>query len=338
MEFQEFFQKSLFLDLEIDKTGKIYDVGAFLGKETFRRNQGDNPKEVLWDLNAFASKASFLVGHNILDHDLPRIRDACPDLSLLTLPAVDTLLLSPLAFPENPYHRLIKDYKLLKDSQNDPVADCRLAAEVLKDEWGSFKKGAATGSDLLSFYRFCFSGLPHAHGVVGFFDAIGANVISKEVALKIFQKKTKGLICTDGFQKHITPYFKSVDKSLPLSYCLAWLCVSGGNSILPHWVRNRFPKISPLLHLLRDKPCGKDSCGYCFTAHNPVSGLKKYFGFNEFRKTPATKEGKSLQQEIVTSAAKGDSLFALLPTGGGKSICFQLPALMRHHRCGSSPL
>jgi len=34
----------------------------------------------------------------------------------------DTLYLSPLAFPENPYHKLIKNYKLIKNSKNNPVA------------------------------------------------------------------------------------------------------------------------------------------------------------------------------------------------------------------------
>src|SRR6185369_8162704 len=48
--------------------------------------------------------------------------------------------------------------------------------------------------------------------------------------------------------------------------------------------------------------------------------LKKYFGFDQFR---------SLQEEIVTDALAGRDVFALMPTGGGKSICYQLPALLR---------
>ncbi len=52
--------------------------------------------------------------------------------------------------------------------------------------------------------------------------------------------------------------------------------------------------------------------------------LKKYWGFSAFR---------SLQEEIIHSVVKGNDTLALLPTGGGKSICFQVPAMMMDGIC-----
>src|SRR5256886_12560463 len=51
-----------------------------------------------------------------------------------------------------------------------------------------------------------------------------------------------------------------------------------------------------------------------------AGALKQHFGFDAFR---------PLQAEIIADALAGRDVFALLPTGGGKSLCFQLPALIR---------
>ncbi|ADV49958.1 ATP-dependent DNA helicase RecQ [Cellulophaga algicola DSM 14237] len=50
------------------------------------------------------------------------------------------------------------------------------------------------------------------------------------------------------------------------------------------------------------------------------SSLKKYFGFSEF---------KGLQESVITSILEGKNCFVVMPTGGGKSLCYQLPALMQ---------
>ena len=52
----------------------------------------------------------------------------------------------------------------------------------------------------------------------------------------------------------------------------------------------------------------------------PLEILGKYWGYGSFR---------PMQQEIVDAALQGRDVLAILPTGGGKSVCFQVPALMK---------
>lgn len=57
---------------------------------------------------------------------------------------------------------------------------------------------------------------------------------------------------------------------------------------------------------------------------HPINILERYWNFTSF---------KPLQEEIIEAVLEGEDVFALLPTGGGKSICFQIPALAKEGIC-----
>ncbi|MDG1475973.1 MAG: DEAD/DEAH box helicase, partial [Vicingaceae bacterium] len=50
-----------------------------------------------------------------------------------------------------------------------------------------------------------------------------------------------------------------------------------------------------------------------------TDSLKKHFGFNTF---------KGDQEEVIQNLLEGNDSFVIMPTGGGKSLCYQLPALI----------
>lgn len=103
------------IDVEVRlKDHKIHDIGAL-------RQDGaiyhQSSKEKLFE---FLNDTDYLCGHNIIHHDAKYLFTDKTCRWLL----VDTLYLSPLLFPERPYHRLIKDDKLLSEQMNNPVNDC----------------------------------------------------------------------------------------------------------------------------------------------------------------------------------------------------------------------
>jgi ATP-dependent DNA helicase RecQ len=116
-----FISGAVALDLELHpETGMLLKIGAVKPNsgETLSFQGQFQHVRALAELDVFCRGATFLIGHNISRHDLPYLKMHDPNLALCTLPLIDTLFLSPLAFPKNPYHRLIKDYKIVKETVN----------------------------------------------------------------------------------------------------------------------------------------------------------------------------------------------------------------------------
>ena len=80
-------------------------------------------------LNFSAARIIYGV-HNIIHHDAKYLFTDKTCQCIL----VDTLYISPLLFPERPYHKLLKDDKLISVQMNNPVNDCEKAKALLLDE------------------------------------------------------------------------------------------------------------------------------------------------------------------------------------------------------------
>ena len=326
----------LSLDLEVRVRDSRIRAFAGVRPDTGQSLTFPSPRRNLaWalnDLDDLANGADFLLGHNVIAFDLPHLRAANPDLRLLRLPAVDTLRLNPLAFPRNPYHHLVKHYQdshLRRGSINDPELDAGLTLQVFRDQLKALRDAPP---DLLTAWHW----LTTMDGEDGFDKVFSflrnSSMPSDADARRAIHARLDGTSCR-AQAREVMAYLSR--HSWELSYALAWLSVSGGNSVMPPWVRHQFPEAGRLVRRLRDTACTEPDCDWCRERHDARKELTRWFSFDDFRPEPPDDDGSPLQQTIVETAMAGKHVLGILPTGAGKSVCYQLPALSRYDKTGA---
>jgi ATP-dependent DNA helicase RecQ len=331
-----FAPRCLSIDLEVGlRDSRIHSFAAVRGDKpdaSLHFKQG-KLLAALEKLDALAEGASFLLGHNLIAFDLPYLAAAKPDLRLLQLPVVDTLRLNPLAFPRNPYHHLVKHYQdgqLKRGRLNDPLLDAQLTLEVFRNQHEALAK---TSPDLtLAWHWLTTVGSPGS-GLDSFFSTLRKHTRPTDgEAIAAIGRQLAGQACQTHAAAILTD---AATHGWSLAYALAWLSVAGGNSVMPPWVRHQFPQAGVLIKRLRDTACADPACKWCREKHNAQKELAHWFGFKEFRPEPADDDGRPLQQSIVEAAMRGEHVLAILPTGTGKSLCYQMPALSRFDKTGA---
>ncbi|MCB1335956.1 MAG: RecQ family ATP-dependent DNA helicase [Maritimibacter sp.] len=328
------------VDLEVDpKSARIFDFAAVSLDEAapVTRGKGDVDAALL-RLETHCQDFDHVIGHNILRHDLPHLAAASPRFASLAEAPIDTLWLNPLAFPRNPYHHLVKHYhdgRLQSGHVNDPEQDARLVFEVLKDQIDAFERLNATTPDALTAYHFFSTRGPRTGGFNALFRHIrGTGTPSEIEARAAVTRLLRGQACmarlSDAFESIRDPA-----RSWPLAYALSWISVAGGDSVMPPWVRMQFPNAARIVRKLREEGCNNPTCIWCSEQNDPRLALQRWFGFENFRPEPADESGRPLQERIVADAMARRSLLGILPTGTGKSICYQIPALSRYDKTGA---
>ena len=327
----------LSLDLEVGgKDGRIHALGAVRADDGRRLvHSGQGLAGALAKFDDLAGGASFVLGHNVIAFDLPHLAAVKPDLGLLKLPVIDTLRLSPLAFPRNPYHRLVKHYQdggLRRGRLNDPELDARLALELFRDQRNALKEASP---DLLAAWHWLVVREPGGadRALDDLFSELrGSRRPSDAEVRAAMGRELRGKACGSHGRKIL----ENAEKvRWPMAYAMAWLSVSGGNSVMPPWVRHQFPAAGRLVRRLRDTACTDPGCGWCRERHDARKELKRWFGFDGFRPEPADGNGHPMQQAIVEEAMAGNHVLGILPTGAGKSLCYQIPALSRYDKTGA---
>ncbi len=327
--------RCLSLDLEVSVQDSRIRALAGVRSDSDRsliHSSGKGLAGALNDLDALAEGADFLLGHNLVAFDLPHLRAVDPALRLLRLPAVDTLMLNPLAFPRNPYHHLVKHYQdgqLNRGRVNDPELDARLTLDVFRNQLKAFHD---MPSDLLTAWHWLTTRKDGAGFDMVFSHLRGSLEPSDWEAYRAIRARLDGKSCWTRAREILA---NAPSRGWELAYVLAWLSVSGGNSVMPPWVRHQFPNAGRMVRHLRDNACSDSGCDWCSERHNARKELKHWFGFDDFRAEPADESGTPMQRSIIESAMAGENVLGILPTGAGKSLCYQIPALSRYDKTGA---
>ena len=294
-----------FIDTEVaPKTKQVKDIGAIrYDGAKFHKNSGD-------ELTDFLKGIQFVCGHFITQHDIKYIGNWIERAGISTGNIIDTLYWSPLLFPSKPYHALLKDDKLQTDELNNPLNDAIKAQDLFYDEIATFDE---LDEDMK---RLLYVLVGHDRRFSGFFKYINYQAEGDTATLirLLFADRICQNVDLDLFIQR-TP--------IELAYCLSLISASEPASITPGWVLAHFREVERLMFLLRQKPC-VTGCHYCDQALDAHRALDRYFGYSSFREYG----GQPLQLNAVDAAINSRSFIAVFPTGGGKSITFQVPALL----------
>ncbi len=298
--------RTAFVDAEVGmKDHKVHDIGALRPDGSYFHKASKS------ELLNFLRGIDYVCGHNIIHHDALYLFGD----NKARWQYVDTLYLSPLLFPEKPYHKLVKDDKLVSEQMNNPLNDCEKAQTLLWDE-------VAKWNSLPQETRQMFSSLLSGQKEFdGFLKLVDAPKPDKKQLPELIRLLYDGKVCAHSD-------VESLIKQSPcaLAYALAVIGTSDQRSNTPSWVIRNFPEIAYVLKVLRHSRCS-EGCSYCNSQLNVHLKLKQFFGYDQFRLF----EGENLQERAAQAAVDGKSLLAIFPTGGGKSLTFQLPALMQGH-------
>lgn len=290
------------IDVEVGlKDNKIHDIGALRYDNAIFHNAS---KKEFYD---FINNVDYLCGHNIVHHDIKYLFGEEQHRWLL----VDTLYMSPLLFPECPYHKLVKDDKLINEQMNNPVNDCQKAKELL---WDEIARWHSLSYEKRKIFTSLLKGKKEFDG---FLKMVNSDEVASNLS-ELIKQVYNGKICNHADLSSIIHQHPCA-----LAYALALIDTTDYRSITPGWVLHNYPEVEYIMKTLRHTSCN-NGCSYCNTLLDIHHNLKTFFGYDKFR----TYEGEPLQENAAQAAVEGKSLLAIFPTGGGKSLTFQLPALM----------
>ena len=295
-----------YLDLEIGANDQIYRLGLV------------NPLGV-WDVALTAAQpvqaelmrlqqsGSLVCGHNIRQFDWPYLLRHWPDLGQLQI--IDTLELSILALPLQPSHKLQKDYKLSEYASNHPLEDAKATQQLLPHLLETL---SAQPESLQAAYRWLLTSGQDAgdRAYQQLFTDWQWSLASVELK-DLPPAAIAAMSATALAEVWATIPELNFSDRLGLAALLAW-----------NYARNTQQSPQSPSAWLTHQPNFGPLRATLFPLLEPGFTYQPYlraFGLDQFR---------AHQEAAVQAIIAGQNPLILMPTGGGKSLCYQLPAWM----------
>ncbi len=306
--------KLLFMDIEATNAGQIMELGLVLGARELKTSSIQEARDFIQ-----IAKPSYLVGHNFVAFDKKLLEQTSINALLQEMIFIDTLLVSMLLFNEKTFHSLPKNYKTEDNFLNDPIKDAQLSRDLLSKCIEKFKTLPLLQCNVL------YSLLKEIEGFTGFFE-----LIFTEKSMELLEPSLLLHTIKENFSSIIKHYDKLEEALVLHKVELAFILAIRMPELE---VNTQPPKVlydNPHITQLQEQLC----FDYSQSVETLESFAKEVFGFKvfrDFKRQDATLEtGWMLsQREIIEAALRKESFLAVLPTGGGKTFTFWLPAIMR---------
>ncbi len=310
----------LFLDLEPLGSGgeKVREIGVVVGDY---QQKGGSPKTLVERILPY--RPTILCGHNLRKFDYSYLQTTAFLPLIHDISIVDTLELSLLFFSEETLHKLPKPYKDDDPSStNDPLQDALITKKLLIKVIERFYELPSTLQviyvsllgDKVEFKPFFGLLNPFPTAITEITDLHES--IKRELGKKVESDESLLQLISDS--------------PVELAYIISVL--SGDIKEIksfPIKLFYDFPSIQGHLNSIT------------FNTEKEILNLKesanKFFGFDSFREFPVLRSSIDVfetnktisQREIIESTLRGEDILTVLPTGGGKTFTFWLPALMK---------
>lgn len=305
-------KKIAFLDIEVNPnnisshTKGIESLGLLMNEVSLQTTSISKIKDEF-----LRHRPQFICGHNFIKHDKIFLEQTSFCEVFDSVEIIDTLFLSMLLYPTRRFHKLEKPYKNEIDIENQPLEDANLTQALFL--YLDTRFDAMQGELRDIFVELLFDE-PYFKGYFIYKGLYRQNI-------DVYAKISKAIVCSKEQFNAILANHR-IELALVISFIY-----HSNNAGFSFVILNHFPHIAQICQTLL----------FSLESIALEAFASDEFGVKSFREFDIADNGSLLpqisQKDIVLSALNGESLLAILPTGGGKTFTFQLPALIKAKTC-----